>query len=175
MTQAVPISPLSLNPFTRDLWGAFDPSAIAQIAALAADPCYRMKFYKAPADNQEVLPANGYAAYGLKISPGSLIFGFYLPFDPITHLPPLFTVQITDVDLEHKWFTEPKASIFLANAKPTYSSNVTTNMGTFPNLLTAPYPVVGRGLFKVDIQSQVPDAPQRIELVIGVLEVCDAE
>jgi hypothetical protein len=175
MTQSVPISPLSLNPLNRDLWGSFDAAAIAQLAPLANDPCYTIKFYKAPADNQELLAANGYAPYGLKITPGSIIFGFYLPSDPVSGLPPLFTVQITDVDLEHKWFTEPKASLFLSNAKPTYASLVTTNMGGFPNLLTAPYPVVGRGVFKVDIQSQSSDALQRIQLVFGVLEVCDAE
>jgi hypothetical protein len=46
--------------------------------------------------------------------------------------------------------------------------------GSFPNLLTSPYPVVGRGAFKIDIQSTAA-ITQRVELVIGVLEVCDAE
>ena len=170
----VPISPLSLSPLTRDLWGEFDASAIAQLGPLASDPCYRIKFYKAPADNQELLPANGYAAYGLKISPGSLVFGFYLPANSLTLLPPAFTVQITDVDLEHKWFTEPKSSLFLSNYKPTYLTTAGVLAGSFPNLLTSPYPVVGRGAFKVDIQD-TSGTQQRIELVIGVLEVCDAE
>jgi hypothetical protein len=178
MTATVPISPLSLNPLTRDLWGSFDASAIAQLAALAADPCYMMKFYKAPADNQEVLAASGYATYGMKITPGSIIFGFYLPSvvnvaSPWASKPGAFTVQITDVELEHKWFTEPVASVFLANFKPTYASVVNTNMGSFPNLLTSPYPVTGHGMFKVDIQ-ETSGVQQRIELVFGVLEVCDA-
>jgi hypothetical protein len=179
MKMAVPISPLSLNPFTRDLWAEFDASAAAQLAALASDPCYTIKFYKAPADNQELLPANAYAAYGLKITPGSLIFGFYLPciynvVTPAASVPLAFTVQITDVDLEHKWFTEPKSSLFLANAKPTYITPAAVPGGSFPNLLTAPYPVVGRGAFKIDIQD-TSGTQQRIELVIGVLEVCDAD
>jgi hypothetical protein len=177
MTQAVPISPLSLNPLTRDLWSEFDASILAQLAPLASDPCYTMKFYKAPADNQELLAANAYAAYGLKITPGSLIFGFYLPViyatDTPTSVPLAFTVQITDVDMEHKWFTEPKSSLFLANAKPTYLTTAGVRAGSFPNLLTAPYPVVGRGAFKIDIQD-TSGIQQRVELVIGVLEVCDA-
>jgi hypothetical protein len=178
MTQAVPISPLSLNPLTRDLWGSFDAAAIAQLAPLASDPCYSIKFYKAPADNQELMPGNAYAAYGLKISPGSLVFGFYLPCvvnagAPFASLPPAFTVQITDVDLEHKWFTEPVSSLFLANFKPTYISAANGLSGSFPNLLRRPYPITGRGFLKVDIQSQSADV-QRIELVFGVLEVCDA-
>jgi hypothetical protein len=178
MTATVPISPLSLNPLTQDLWGSFDAAMIAQLAPLAADPCYTMKFYKAPADNQEVLPAYAYVTYGMKITPGSIIFGFYLPSivntaNPWKSDPEEFNVQITDVDLEHKWFTEPVASIFLANFKPTYASLVTTNMGSFPNLLNALYPVTGHGMFKVDIQ-ETSGVQQRIEHVFGVLEVCDA-
>ena len=179
MRQAVAVSPLSLNPLTRDLWSEFDASAIAQLAVLASDPCSTMKFYKAPADNQELLPANGYAAYGLKVSPGSLIFGFYLPCifsvgHPGGSVPLAYTVQITDVDLEHKLFTEPKSSLFLANCKPTYLNMLGVPQGSFPNVLTSPYPVVGRGAFKIDIQD-TSGSQQRIELVIGVLEVCDAE
>jgi len=173
MTQAVPISPLHLNPLTRDLWGSFDASAIAQLAPLASDPCYSIKFYKAPADNQELLAPNAYAAYGLKVSPGSIIFGFYLPVDSQSLLPPLFTVQITDVDLEHKWFTEPIASLFLANSKFTFMTPAGAPAGSFPNLLTAPHPVTGRGFLKVDIQNQNAEQ-QRVELVLGVFEVCDA-
>ena len=174
MNQAVPISPLSLSPLVRDLWGSFDASAIAQLAALASDSCYSIKFYKAPADNQELLPANGYAPYGLKITPGSLIFGFYLACDSETLLPPAYTVQITDVDMEHKLFTEPIASLFLANYLPTYQDVAGVLRGSFANLLTAPYPVTGRGAFKIDIQD-TSGAVQRVELVIGVLEVCNAQ
>jgi hypothetical protein len=175
MNQSVPISPLSLNIYTRDLWGMFDPSVIAQLAPLASDPCYRIKFYKAPADNQELLPANGYAAYGLKITPGSLIFGFYLPVNlyVVPAVPLAFTVQITDVDSEHKLFTEPKSSLFLSNAVPTFQTVAGLVAGGAVNLLSAPYPVVGRGVFKVDIQD-TSGTIQRVELVIGVLEVCDA-
>ena len=92
---------------------------------------------------------------------------------PPTSVPLAFTVQITDVDLEHKWFTEPKSSLFLANCKPTYQTTAGVPQGGFPNLLTSPYPVVGRGAFKIDIQD-TSGTQQRVELVIGVLEVCDA-
>jgi len=170
-----PISPLTLNPLSRDTWGNYDASVIAQLALLAADPCYTMKFYKAPSSDQEVMAANAFATYGMRITPGSLIFGFYLPCvmneeRPWTSAPNQFWVQITDVDLNHKWFSDPLASLFLANFKPTFMSQISTNMGSFPNLLASPYPVVGRGAFKIDIQNG-PTA-QRNELVFGVLEVC---
>ncbi len=170
------VSPLSLNQLTRDYWGQFDASIIAQLAPLANDLCYQVKFYKAPADNQEQLAAYGYVTYGMRITPGSIIFGFYLPCvesDSLAGtLPGQFTVQVTDVSLSHKWFDDPVASLFLANFKPVYQSDVTANMGSFPNLLCAPYPVVGSGQFDVEIQETSGEA-QRIQLVFGVLEVCN--
>jgi hypothetical protein len=162
-------SPLSLSQLTRDLWGQYDGSIIAQLAALADDPCYMMKFYKAPSDEQELMAGNGYAAYGMEITPGSIIFGFYLPTFGPAFAP--FNVQITDVSLNHKWFDAPTAALFLSNIKVTYQANLPVQLGSFPNLLCAPYPVVGSGLFMVEIQ-ETSGNPQRIELVFGVLEVC---
>ncbi len=173
---SIPLSPLSLNQLTRDLWSQFDASAIAQLAELASDPCYQPKFYKAPADGDELMAANTYVAYGLKITPGSIIYGFCLPCVPvpgtlITSVPPQFNVQITDVSMEHQWFDDPVASLFLANYKPVEQSIVVVQAGSFPNLLCSPYPVVGNGLFQVEIWNTAA-SQQRIELVFGVLEVC---
>jgi hypothetical protein len=173
----LPISPLSLNQLTRDYWGQFDPAIIAQLAALAKDPCYQIKFYKAPADDQESMAAYAYVTCGLRITPGSIIFGFYLPcvvnLESISlSVPPTFTVQITDVSLEHKFWDGPVSSLMLANFKPTFQGDVNTYMGSFPNLLCAPHPVVGSGQFDVELQ-ETSGSAQRIQLVIGVLEVCN--
>jgi hypothetical protein len=165
---ALAISPLSLNQLTRDLWGTFDGSIIAQLAALADDPCYLQKFYKAPADDMEVFAPNAYVPYGLQITPGSIIYGFHLP---ISAVPPSFNVQITDVCLNRKLFDDPVSSIFLSNLKPTYQSNFSMLVGSFAHLLTAPYPVVGSGLFMVEIW-ETSGVQQRIQLPIGVFEVC---
>lgn len=170
------ISPLSLNQLTRDYWGQYDCAAIAQLAPLADDPCYTIKFYKAPADDQEVIAGYGYVPYGMRVSPGSIIFGFYLPCvanatTPTSSVPAAFNVQITDVSLDHRWFDDPVSSTFLANFKPEYQSGVALQTGSFPNLLCAPYPVTGSGLYMVEIQS-TSASQQRIELVFGVLEVC---
>ena len=170
------LSPLSLNQLTRDLWGQFDASAIAQLAGYAGDPCYTIKFYKAPSDDDELMDGLAYVAYGMKITPGSLIFGFYLPTildtTPQGSAPLPFTVQITDSSLKRKLFDDPVASLFLANYKPCYQSAFYGNAtGSFPNLMPVPYPVVGKGLFMVEIQNNSP-YQKRIELVFGVLEVC---
>lgn len=177
MTLPATISPLSLNPLTRDLWGSYDAAILAQFAPLANNPCYQQKFYKAPNSQLELVGANQYVPYGLKITPGSIIFGFYLPMVPTTKLsdsaPGAFTVQITDVSLEHQWFSAPLASLFLSNYKPTYQSKGFSGAGSFPNLLTSPYPVVGTGLLMVEIQ-ETSGSQQRIELIFGVLEVCQS-
>ncbi len=177
----LPISPLSLDALTRDTWGSFDAAAIRQLAPLADDLCYRPKLYKSPDSPSEVMPANGYVSHGLKITPGSLIYGFYLPAEVVqaplsgggTFLnavtPPQFNVQITDASLGHKLFDEPVPSLFLANFKPTYYSAIFALAGSFPSLLCSPYPVVGSGLFMVELWNTA-GAQQRVELVIGTLE-----
>ena len=170
--RGLPISPLSLNQLTRDYWGLYDASIIAQLAPLANDPCYQMKFYKAPADNQEVFAAFQYVTYGMRITPGSLIFGFYLPLE-IVLLENQFTVQITDVQLEHKFWDEPIGSLMVSNFKPTYQSNYRVNLSGFPNLLCAPHPVTGMGQFDIEIQETSGVGNHRIEFVLGVLEACN--
>ena len=178
----LPISPLSLDALTRDTWGSFDAAAIRQLAPLADDLCYRPRLYKSPDSPSEVMAANGYVSHGLKITPGSLIYGFYLPAQVESETlfsgggtiatavtPPQFNVQITDTSLGHKLFDEPVPSMVLANFKPTYYNAVFVLAGSFPNLLCSPYPVVGSGLFMVELWNTA-GAQQRVELVIGTLE-----
>jgi hypothetical protein len=172
----IPISPLQLNQLSRDYWGWYDPPAIAQLAELATSPCYQPKFYKAPDTTQEVIAANGYLDYGLKITPGSLIVGVYLPARASTGLPPQFSVMIRDVSLKLDWFDQPAPSVFLANYLPTYLSAAPVpsagQFGSFPSLLSSPWPVVGSGLFNIEFW-ETSGAQQRIELVFGVLEVME--
>ncbi len=92
--------------------------------------------------------------------------------------PPSFTVQITDVSMESKFWDDPISSLFLSNCLPQYQSEANAgtlgrnvDQGSFPNLLCTPYPVVGSGMFDVEIQ-ETSGVAQRIELVFGVLEVC---
>ena len=168
------ISPLQLDALSRDYYDHYDAWVTSQLAALATQDCYQPKFYKAPAASDEVIAAGGNAQYGLKITPGSLIYGFYLPGLISTLLPIPFAVQITDTSLRRKFFDEPVPSMFLANFKPTgLSTNPLLTSGaifSFPSLLNAPYPVVGSGLFNVQLYN-TGAAAARIELIFGVLEV----
>lgn len=171
---ALPIGPLSLDPLTRDLWGSYDAAIIAQLAPLAHNECYKPKIYRAPAVSAEVIAANSYVSYGMMITPGSLIYGYYLPpSSPTTALPGQFNVQVTDKSLKLCWWDQPIPSYFLANAKLGYLSASQNVVSAFPNLLCAPYPVTGNGLFLVEFW-ETSGAQQRIELVFGVLEATGA-
>lgn len=162
-------SPLSLDQLTRDIWGAFDPLAIYQLAPLAVQDCYEPRFYKSPATEDELMQPGQYVQHGLKIAAGSLIYGFYLPANPFTLTPPNFQVQITDASLEQEFFDESVPSLFLANYKPVYLDPNIETAGSFPNLLNSCWPVVGTGIFTVEIWND-PTTAQRVQLIFGVLE-----
>lgn len=179
------VSPLSLNQLTRQYWGQYDPPVIAQLASLASDPCYSLKFYKSPADNQEIFAPGAYVGDGIQFVPGSLIYGLYIPAivnttTPTSSAPNQFTVQVIDTSLDHSFWNEPVSSLLLSNFKPTYQTAVSgasapagyLNMGSFPNLLTCPHPVVGTGQFEVQIQES-GQITQRIQVVFGALVPCD--
>lgn len=177
-TRELPLSPLSLDTLTRDYWGQFDAYAIAQLAPLAYEDCFQPKLYKAPAQAQELIAGYGYATYGLTVTPGSLIYGFYLPALFSTDQPAQWNVQITDRNLSvngksRKFWDAPIPSILIANEKSTYLSQLAYPTagfgGSFPNLLVCPYPVVGTGAFDVELWNPTQNQ-QRVELIIGVLE-----
>jgi hypothetical protein len=174
------LSPLEQDPLTRPYYGQWDAYAIAQLAPLAKRiDCYTIKFYKAPASADELIPAYGYVACGLHLPPGGIIFGFFLPALVSTSNPPAYNVQITDLNLNHKFWDEPVPSIFLGNYKPEYlTADALQTAGlvsSFPSLWDAPHPVVGDGLFLFEFwdttggTSGPAGSAQRIELVIGLL------
>lgn len=163
------VSPLSLDQLTRETWGQYDPAVIAQFASLAKESCYVPKFYKSPASQDELMSAGEYVQHGLKMQPGSLIYGTFLPASPVTLLPPQFNVQVTDTSIDEEWFDESVPSIFLANYKPVYLDPNQVTAGSFPNLFNSCWPVVGSGIFLVEIWNS-PSTAQRVQLIFGCLE-----
>jgi hypothetical protein len=159
----LPISILSLDQLTRDYWGSYDPAVIAQLSPLANEDCYQPKIYKAPSEAEELMTANAYVAYGLKIQPGSIIWGIFL--DPSQS----FAVQITDQELKHPFFSEPVNSIFISNDHPVAFAAFANIFSNEANFLDAPHPVTGEGLFLVEIWNN-SGSTERIQVVFGVLE-----
>lgn len=180
------LSPLELDPLTRPYYGQYDALAIAQLAPLAKQTdCYTIKFYKAPASQDELIGPFQYISCGLHLTPGALIFGFYCPGQVSTQNPPYYNVQITDMNFEvggkpHTFWDQPIPSISIGNFKPAYLTadplQTAGLVSSFPTLFDAPYPVVGNGLFKFEFwdttggTSGPQGSAQRLELVIGVLE-----
>jgi hypothetical protein len=150
------VTPLQIDSFTRDLWNEFDALAIAQLAPLAFDDCYKPRIYVGLDSDAQSVAALGYSSFGLQVTPGSLIYGFYMG-TPV--IPSPWNFQMTDMSLGRSLFSDPVSQIFLSNLKgPAY-----------PWLLCAPYPVVGSGMFLVEVWSQLATTQSVIPL-IGVLE-----
>ena len=162
---------------TRDTWGIIDPLIIAKLGPLAQMSCYQHKFYKSPLVTQEVVPAFGFITQTLRITPGSILYGVYLPAFS-NFQAPLWNIQITDKSgtEDYNLFDQPTPSFFLANFRITYQSNLPAAtppraaLGSAPYLFTDPYPITGNGLLLVQLWETSGQA-QRIECVLGVLEL----
>ena len=135
------INSLQLWPYWRDTWGYYDAMVNPQFAPLDHNPCYKPKFWEVPdadlqlmsVDNTTAAPA--FQEYTLRIVPGSLIVGFDNDDNA-----PIFQVQITDVSTQLKFWDSPISNYFLTN-----------NFNEYPSLLCSPRPVVGTGVFKVEL------------------------
>jgi len=150
------VTPLQIDSFTRDIWNEFDALAIAQIAPLAYDDCYKPRVYVGLDSDAQAIAALGYSSFGLQITPGSLIYGFYMG---IPVVPSPWNFQMTDMSLGRSLFSDPVSQLFLSNLKGL----------AYPCLLCAPYPVVGSGMFLVEVWSQLA-ITQSVVPLIGVLE-----
>lgn len=159
------INSLQQWPFWRDTWGNYDALAIARLAPLDHNQCYRPKYYNAPDVSNQLIAAGDYRRYTLTISPGSLIYGWF-----VNGTAPYFTFQVTDIATGHQFWDMPISSLFLANPNSLLDANNVTQ--DYPNLLCSPYPVVGEGRFKVEIWADKANIEtRRCGVIVGVAEV----
>lgn len=147
------ITPLQIDQLTRDTYSEYDDLVIAQLAAMAYDPCYKPGLFKSPDSASEIVASGKKTSYGLSIPPGSLIYAFYCQ-DATGYM-----IQITDLSLDFQLFSEPMP-VELAN-------NLVKTPG-YPQLWDAPHPVVGTGMFLVELWNNTA-ASERIQLVMGCL------
>ena len=178
----LPIGPLSLDQMGRDTWGIFDPLVVAKLGPLAQERCYQHKFYKTPLSSQEVLPPFGFVTQTLQITPGSLLYGVYLPALFTTFQAPLWNIQIVDKSgaEDYQLFDQPIPAFFLANYRITYQGTLpfpsalgrTGQVGSAPSLFDEPYAITGNGILLIQIWES-SGVTQRIECVLGVLELIE--
>jgi hypothetical protein len=160
-----PFNPLRLASNYRDYFGDANALLTELTDQIIASGCYVPKIFHAPEtflENEGVTP-NGYLAYTLVIPPGSFILAYMHAFTSAASVnatdPPVqpgFRMQITDVLPNHKFFGKPLPETFFLNDIPSANPQ-SPNIPTFlsvqnntPRLLTAPYPVVPPGVFKVE-------------------------
>ena len=166
------LGPLWLDPLIRATWGNYNPLVLSQLDPLAFEDCYKPKIYRVPSPQTEVFAPGQYVEFGLQVTPGDLLYGFLVPPDPVTGLPPQFVFQLEDLSTGHKFFDEPVPAVLISNYHPVVLDSRVVSMSAFWNLLDSAYPVVGSGLFRATIQSTAA-AVQRIEVLIGALEVTE--
>lgn len=152
------VTPLQIDSYTRDLDGEYDAYAIAQLAPLAYDSCYRPRLVVGLDSQSQLVAASSSVQYGMHVQPGSLIYGMVVGSDygPAAN----WSMWVTDLNMGLHMTSDPIAQTFLVNFKG----------NNYPYLFRAPRPVVGDGSFLVEVWNQLT-TPQFISPVFGVLEV----
>lgn len=151
---------LALDSSWRDYAGMWNPLCEPQFAAIERSPCHVIRLALIPDVLNMTVPASGKIQYNFHLVPGSLIWGIWP--GQVSDL--TMAMQITDVELGHKFFQAPVTIEFLLT--------VGANAGRFPSytLLPTPHPVVGDGLFTLEVWGT---PGEYAALILGVAEVTD--
>jgi hypothetical protein len=159
------ITPLQLDAAWRDYWGGYNPPAAAQMQPLELSDCYRPRLVLLPDALNQIVPQSGKIEYSFTLKPGSLIWGMLL--SPVG----ASTLQLTDVNMGHKFFQQPvQEALLTLQQSPGLGSPVVVT--DFPRylLFPCPHPVVGDGLFMFEAWTTIGIRVQIILLVAEVYE-----
>lgn len=151
---------LALYSCWRDYYGMYNAYIEPQFAPLESSKCHMPRLALAPDVQHMTIPASGKITYNFHLVPGSLIWGLWITPDAFNDNP---AIQLTDVSMNHQFFQEPVSAQFLISRQATQ---------LFPSytLLPTPHPVVGDGLFTLEVWG----TPGTLfYLTLGVAEVTD--
>ena len=154
------ITPVQLDAAWREYWNLYTPQAQALFAPIADSFCYTPRIRMVPDVNQQIMPSFGKIEFNFTLQPGSLIWAAWP--GPPAQVP--FVFQLTQVELDHQLFQEPSSTICLPNAQNAVSPTSPFNYALMPT----PWPVVGDGLFSVEIWGT---AALRYFVILGIIEV----
>lgn len=153
------INPLRLDFEYTDFWSEYTSKAVAETDAILRAGCYVPRYYHAPRNGDEQIAGpGGNLKYSLLIPAGSWILGFWHLQTTAFNSSPTFLAQITDVGLNHKWYTIPQPEAFFASELNNIS------------FLNKPYPVIAPGVFLVEFW-QNNNSTNRCQLTFAVAEV----
>ena len=140
-------TPFELLPSWSDSWGLWNSRALAAQAWLENERCLKARLALAPNAAAQTIPLSGQIDYNVRLVPGSVVFGFVLPLSAAGSED--IRIQVTDVALNHQWFQEPLslASLGVTGVRECWFERSI--------LLPCPHPVVGDGLFRVELWGPV--------------------
>ncbi len=154
---------LALDASWRDYYGMWNSRIEPYHAPLEESKCHAPRYCLIPDVLHQTIPASGKIEYSFRLVPGSCIVGFWLTGKNTlaSNSGNPFTIQLTDIELEHDFFQEPTQTDFLIT--------VGAQFGRFPSLtlLPSPHPVVGDSLFSLQCWGTAGD------LFAGVLAVAE--
>lgn len=126
-----------------DYWAEYLPYELENWWPIVNAGCYVPRWYMAPSQDLMNMTAGQYVEFALQLPAGSFILA-------IGHSPKvdeklftaagLFTCQITDVSVDHQWFSNPVPDAFF------FKQNGTRNGYVLPK----PYPVILPGNFRTE-------------------------
>jgi hypothetical protein len=178
----VTLSPLRLVPDFRDYWGDAHSKLVELTDPIVNAGCYIPRVYHAPdtVSEQAGVAANDYLEYILALPPGSFILAYLHTTAGVVGAnndPPAgsgFSVQITDVARNFKFFQRPVPETFFLNNAPApnnvgpFAGGLMADAAPSPRLLTAPYPVAAPGEFKFQFWNQLDALNKLIQLSLLV-------
>lgn len=161
------ISSLALDSCWRDYGGMYNARIEPYHAPLEESRCHAPRFALMPDVQNQVIPPSGKIQYNFFLQPGSIIIGFWVTQSgaPGNSTDGTFTIQLTDIGLQHQFFQEPEDTTFLATQG--------AQQGRFPSytLLPSPHPVVGESLFSLEVWG-TPGDTFRMVLMVGEVTDC---
>ena len=145
------INPLQLPGEYAATWGDAYARLAERLGPLAVVSSLRPRLFPLPQWNERVIQHGGYVKASVVLVPGSFIWGILAaPFFLLSAVVDQhFDVQITDVSLRHKLFSEPVPADFFLRM-PGVAVNSAAQCSKLPWLFESPYPVTGSGLFVVE-------------------------
>lgn len=178
---------LTLSPLYRDYWGEQMAVFTRKLDGFAEAGCYVPRFYHAPSSESQFNGVQGgaYITYLLKLPVGGFLIGFLhttcsVPNSTNSQTPPNpsgFTMQMTDLAIDHKLFARPLPEAWFINdnllgssVNPPYPSNTKGyTFPSFPRLLSVPYPIVGEGQFQVEFYNSLTSTNTDAQMTFLVL------
>lgn len=160
------ISSLALDSCWRDYGAMWNPRVEPYFAPIEESACHGPRFVRTPDAQHQIVPAGGKIEYNFHLQPGSLIIGgWYTPKNAPGNSGNPFTIQLTDIGLQHQFFQEPVQTDFLITQGAQF--------GRFPSitLLSTPHPVVGEAFFSLEVWGTPGDFYTQV-LLVGEVTDC---